>query len=266
MRIDALLPLRLALWGFGREGRANLAALRRRAPDKRLTLFCSAEEARLAATLADPALVIVSDPVDARALTGFDVVIKSPGISPYLEPAASAIRAGVCMISGSTIWFAEHPNARSISVTGTKGKSTVSALIAHLLRSLGVRTALAGNIGLPLLELSDDTPPPDWWVIELSSFQTQDFQGCPSVAVVTNLIEEHLDWHGSVDRYLKDKLRILGCDPATRIVANAADPVLSARLEGDPRAQGRVVHDERDEDAERGAEEDVGDTVAFGAG
>jgi len=238
MRIEQLLPERVALWGFGREGRASLAALRRRAPDKALTLFCSESEAPSARELADPALTILSAPVDAARLSAFDVVIKSPGISPYREPAASAIGAGVQMISGSTIWFAEHPEARTICVTGTKGKSTVSALTAHLLRGLGARTALAGNIGLPLLELLDAAPAPDWWVIELSSFQTRDFGGRPSVAVLCNLIEEHLDWHGSIERYSSDKLRILGSDRATRIVANAADPVLGAHLATEPRAIG----------------------------
>lgn len=242
MRIESLLPLRVALWGFGREGRASLAALRRRAPGKALTLFCSESEARSADALADPALCIVSAPVDAAMLAAFDMVVKSPGISPYREPAASAIVAGVQMISGSAIWFAEHPEARTICVTGTKGKSTVSALIAHLLRVLGVPTALAGNIGLPLLELLDPVPPPDWWVIELSSFQTRDFDGRPSVAVLCNLIEEHLDWHGSIERYSSDKLRILGSDPATRIVANAADPVLGIRLGADSRAIGHAFN------------------------
>lgn len=242
MRIEQLLPARVALWGFGREGRASLAALRSRAPDQVLTLICSAEEAQSAQALADPALTIVTGTVDAATLAAFDVVIKSPGISPYREPAAGAITAGVRMLSGSAIWFAEHPEARTICVTGTKGKSTVSALIAHLLRGLGVPTALAGNIGLPLLELLDPDPLPDWWVIELSSFQTRDFGGAPTVAVLTNLIEEHLDWHGSVDQYVADKLRILGGSERrsdqTRIVANAADPVLAARLAADPRAAG----------------------------
>ncbi|MGD9583581.1 MAG: UDP-N-acetylmuramoyl-L-alanine--D-glutamate ligase [Lysobacterales bacterium] len=242
MRIEQLLPLRVALWGFGREGRASLAALRTRAPGKALTLFCNAEEAQAARALADPALTIVTQAVDAALLGAFDLVIKSPGISPYREPAASAIAVGVRMISGSAIWFAEHPEAATICVTGTKGKSTVSALIAHLLRGLNVRTALAGNIGLPLLELLDPTPPPDCWVIELSSFQTRDFAASPGVAVLTNLIEEHLDWHGSVERYLDDKLRILGADPATRIVANAADPLLAARLAADPRAVGHAFN------------------------
>src|SRR5262249_58783699 len=138
------------------------------------------------------ALDIVTIPPDVDALCAFDVVIKSPGISPYREPAAAASSAGVRFTSGTALWFAEHPHARTICVTGTKGKSTVTALIAHILRKSGRCVALAGNIGMPLLDLLDPSPEPDWWVVELSSFQTHDFSGASTVAVVNNLYEEHL--------------------------------------------------------------------------
>jgi UDP-N-acetylmuramoylalanine--D-glutamate ligase len=101
-------------------------------------------------------------------------VIKSPGISPYRAPVPAAEARGVQFLSGSALWFGEHPEARVIAVTGSKGKSTTSALIAHLLRASGKRVALCGNIGVPLLELLDPPQAPDWWVMELSSFQTRD--------------------------------------------------------------------------------------------
>ncbi|MDZ4814050.1 MAG: UDP-N-acetylmuramoyl-L-alanine--D-glutamate ligase [Pseudomonadota bacterium] len=223
MRLADLASRRVAILGFGREGRATWQALRRYLPGCALTLFCSAGEREEALQLDDSALHIVADPATVSALTAFDVVIKSPGVSPYRTPIPEAVAAGVRFISGSTIWFAEHVDARTICITGTKGKSTTCALTAHLLRSIGVRTALCGNIGLPLLELMHPQPPPECWVIELSSFQTRDFSGVPTVAVVTNLIEEHLDWHGSVEHYIEDKLCILGNDPRTRRVLNARD-------------------------------------------
>jgi UDP-N-acetylmuramoyl-L-alanine---L-glutamate ligase len=229
MRLAELAGLRVAILGFGREGRAAWQALRQRHPDQQLSLFCGAAEAAAAQALQDPLLRIHAGPYSAAALAEFDVVIKSPGISPYRAPVAELLAAGVRLISGSAIWFAEHPDARTICITGTKGKSTTSALTAHLLRALGVRTALCGNIGLPLLDLLDPAPAVDCWVIELSSFQTLDFGGAPTVAVITNLIEEHLDWHGSVEQYLSDKLGILGHDPATLRVLNAEDPVSRQR-------------------------------------
>jgi UDP-N-acetylmuramoylalanine--D-glutamate ligase len=168
---------------------------------------------------------IVTAPPDAAALSAFDIVIKSPGISPYREPYLAAAKAGVRFTSGSAIWFAERADANTICVTGTKGKSTVTALIAHLLRQGGRRVALAGNIGLPLLELFDVEREPDWWVVELSSFQTRDFDGAPTIAVVNNLYEEHLDWHLTCANYATDKLRI--AKNARCVVANAGQPGLS---------------------------------------
>src|SRR5579883_2009847 len=160
MRLAELAGKRVAICGYGREGRAVLSVLRRRFPDQPVTLFCSEAEAR---TLKAPStglaggegetsgdtLKIKTAPPDVAALSAFDVVIKSPGISPYREPYFSAEKNGVRFTSASAIWFAEHSNARTICVTGTKGKSTVTALIAHLLRKGGKRVALAGNIGLP---------------------------------------------------------------------------------------------------------------------
>jgi UDP-N-acetylmuramoylalanine--D-glutamate ligase len=164
-------------------------------------------------------------------LSAFEVVIKSPGISPYRAPYPQAAAAGVRFTSGSALWFAEHAQARTICVTGTKGKSTVSALIAHLLRKSGLRVALAGNIGLPLLDLLEvgglNRPKePDWWVIELSSFQTRDFGGVPSVAVINNLYEEHLDWHVTRDSYIADKLAIAAS--AQYVVVNAQQAELTS--------------------------------------
>jgi UDP-N-acetylmuramoylalanine--D-glutamate ligase len=210
MRIAELADARVAIWGFAREGRATLKVLRERFPQKPLTIFCNEREAgELRKDSMSASIEIVTNAVDANALSRFDVVVKSPGISPYQPPYPNAEAAGVRFTSGTALWFAEHPQARTICVTGTKGKSTVAALIAHLLRKSGKRTALAGNIGMPMLELLDPPSEPDWWVIELSSFQTRDFGGAPTVAVVNNLYEEHLDWHGSPQRYVEDKLRIV---------------------------------------------------------
>ncbi len=224
MRLSELASKRVAVWGYGREGRAALAAMQRRLPDLALTLFCSeAEMAALPARETSRVAVVTAVP-DVAALSAFDVVIKSPGISPYRAQYPQAVAAGVRFTSGSAFWFAEHPEARTICVTGTKGKSTVSALIAHILRKSGKRIALAGNIGLPLLDLLevgglDQPQEPDWWVIELSSFQTRDFDGSPTVAVINNLYEEHLDWHGTRANYIADKLAI--AQRAQRVVINA---------------------------------------------
>ncbi len=231
MRISELDGLRLALWGWGREGRAAHAALRRRLPGQRLTVLCRPEEAEAMRALADP---VLADPdteidteVDAAKLADFDRVLKSPGISPCREPAAEALRRGARFLGGTALWFAEHPEARVVAVTGSKGKSTTTALIAHLLRTAGHRTALAGNIGLPLLALLDPEPAPEFWAIELSSFQTGDAHR-PEVAVVLNLFPEHLDWHGDAERYFADKLALIEHAEPRVAVLNGEDARLAA--------------------------------------
>ncbi len=242
MRIAALEGRRVALWGFGREGRAAHAALRRRLPELPLTLFCLADEAVAASALGDR-LLDVRTTVDGAALAAFEVVVKSPGISPYREDALAALAAGTQIIGGSQLWFAERgATARTVCVTGTKGKSTTTALLAHLLRGTGLRTALAGNIGVPLLELLDAEA--DVWAIELSSYQTRDVAASavpPEVAVATNVFPEHLDWHGSEARYVADKLALFSDAAPRHAVFDAADPTLRAlgtRLAAD----GRRVH------------------------
>ncbi len=230
MRISQLDGRRVALWGWGREGRAAWRALRHRLPSQPLTLFCADTEVADARTLGDP-LLTVETTASAERLSAFEIVIKSPGISPYRPEALAAAERGTVFLGGTALWFAEHPEANTICVTGTKGKSTTTALLAHLLRAGGHRTALCGNIGLPLLELLDVDDPPAFWAIELSSYQTGDVAASgvhPRIAVATNIFPEHLDWHGSETRYVADKLSLFtGAKPRIAIL-NGQDPVLAA--------------------------------------
>ena len=229
MRISQLEGRRVALWGWGREGRAAWRAVRARLPALPLTLFCNEAEAGEAASLGDP-LLDTRTRAGVEALSAFDVVVKSPGISPYRPEALAAAARGTRFIGGTALWFAEHPDARTVCVTGTKGKSTTTSLLAHLLRAGGHRTALAGNIGLPLLEVPEE-PAPEFWAIELSSYQTGDVAASgvrPEVAVVLNLFPEHLDWHGSEARYVEDKLALVTAARPRTAVLNAADPRLAA--------------------------------------
>lgn len=235
MRISQLEDKRVALWGWGREGRAAYQAIRSRLPVLPLTLFCNKEEAEEATALADPLLTIHSE-ATAESLSAQQVVVKSPGISPYSAAALAASANGTIFIGGSTLWFDEHagPNdiaAHTLCVTGTKGKSTTTALLAHLLRAGGHRTALVGNIGMPLLEALDPEPVPEFWAIELSSYQTLDVAAAetgPEVALVLNIFPEHLDWHGSEARYIADKLALVTQAGPKIAILNAADARLAS--------------------------------------
>jgi UDP-N-acetylmuramoylalanine--D-glutamate ligase len=231
VRISALEGRRVAIWGLGREGRAALTLLRSRLPAQALTVFCSVEES--ASLQGDAAITVCVDAPDVDTLAAFEIVIKSPGISPYHAPAPEAAVRGVQFTSGTALWFAEWqswPDRPKVAViTGSKGKSTTTALVTHLLRAGGHRVLLAGNIGLPLLETIDDLAKADFCVIELSSYQAGDALR-PDVALLLNLYPEHLDWHGSVDAYYDDKCRLLTqADPRVAL-APLHSPDVAARV------------------------------------
>jgi UDP-N-acetylmuramoylalanine--D-glutamate ligase len=229
MRFAELERAKVAVWGYGREGRSVLAALRRRFPDKPLALYCAPDETETVHAHGDANLRVIGAAPDAGALSAQDIVIKSPGVSAYKPEILAAREHGTRFTSGTALWFGENPDARVVAVPGTKGKSTTTALIAHLARALQVRTALAGNIGLPLLDL--DGQRADLWAIELSSFQTGE-AGPLELGVVVSLAEEHLDWHGTRERYVADKLKL--ADVSRMLLVDAETPLLVERTAAHP--------------------------------
>lgn len=214
----------VAILGVGREGQAARKYLRRLHPEIPLTLVSESEPDRVFAGQLNEHDRMISGPLDAAGLEHFDLLIRSPGISPYRDSLRRAREAGVRITTSSSLWFATHGGEKTICITGTKGKSTTSALLAHLLRSAGQRVRLAGNIGLPLLACDDQGV--DWWVIEFSSYQLADLEARPDIAVILNLTPEHLDWHGGEAVYRRDKLRLAELAAGRPLVANAMDPIL----------------------------------------
>lgn len=226
LTLGALGERDVALVGVGREGRATWARWLKRHPGRPLTLYTEHPLPDDMARRLRPGLDhLVQGPLDGARLRRHDLLVRSPGVSPYHGAMAQAIRAGTRVTSASSLWFAENPGARTICVTGTKGKSTTTALIARLLEGRGHRVAMAGNIGQPLMAI--DETDIDWWVIELSSYQLCDLWARPSFGVMTNLSDEHLDWHGGRARYRRDKLRLATLVSPGHLVANAADPGLA---------------------------------------
>jgi UDP-N-acetylmuramoylalanine--D-glutamate ligase len=165
------------------------------------------------------------------ALQGCDVVVKSPGISRYRAEVAALEAAGIPVRGGLGLWLEDAPAERVACITGTKGKSTTTAIAGHLLAGLGYRVEVGGNIGRPPWEPpSDDDPEageePDFWVIEVSSYQVPDVTSGPAVVAVTSLSPDHLDWHGSVERYYADKLSLCTKPRVQRVIAEGSNPVL----------------------------------------
>jgi UDP-N-acetylmuramoylalanine--D-glutamate ligase len=121
-----------------------------------------------------------------------------------------------------------------VVITGTNGKSTVTALIAHLMERGGIPCPAAGNIGRPLIALALDSPPPPWAAVEVSSFQLHDSPDLqPAVGVLTNLAPDHLDRYPNVAAYYADKqLLFRNAEPASVWVVNGDDDAVLALAHG----------------------------------
>jgi len=155
-------------------------------------------------------------------------VIVSPGVPPDAAPLAAARAAHVEVLSEIDLATRALPRTRLIAVTGTNGKSTTTALVAHLLDASGRRCPAVGNIGRPLIELALETEPPEWAAVEVSSFQLHDSPGFrPAVGVLTNLAPDHLDRYPEVEAYYADKrLLFRNADASSVWVLNGDDPAL----------------------------------------
>jgi UDP-N-acetylmuramoylalanine--D-glutamate ligase len=208
---------RVGVWGLGREGQATVRKLR---------------------TLAIAPVLVDDSPNESGilptarggldALKGCEVVIKTPGISPY-SPQADALRAaGVTLAGGLGLWMNEADTARVGYVTGTKGKSTTSSVTGHLLRGLGRKTLVGGNFGAAPYD-PEHGGDYDYWVIEVSSYTATDLAVTPPVAAVTALHPDHLPWHGGVERYYQDKLSATSQPGADLTIANGDSELLRAR-------------------------------------
>ena len=213
----------VGVWGLGVEGRANLA--------------------RLGTLGVTPVLVDDNPPeggLDGRAvlataaggldaLAGCEVVVKSPGISRYGSEAEALTAAGVALVGGLGLWLAEADRDRVVCITGTKGKSTTTAVAGHLLAGLGYRVVTGGNLGVP--PWAPETPvEADFWVVEVSSYQATDITTAPPVVAVTSLHPDHLPWHrGDTETYYTDKLSLCRRPGADLTVANGDSPLLRDR-------------------------------------
>jgi UDP-N-acetylmuramoylalanine--D-glutamate ligase len=138
-----------------------------------------------------------------RAAAG---VVVSPGVPPDAPPLAAAREAGREIVSELDLGFRALRGVRTIAVTGTNGKTTTTALVAHLLRTAGIPADAAGNIGRPVADVALSGEAPRWLAVEVSSFQLHDSPHfAPDIGMLTNLAPDHLDRYATVEAYYADK-------------------------------------------------------------
>jgi UDP-N-acetylmuramoylalanine--D-glutamate ligase len=221
----------IAVIGLGSSGRAAATLLAREGRAVYASDGGSGPGVRgTAEALAAAGVAVDAGRHDLARIARASLVVASPGVPPDAPPLASARAAHVPIVSEVEIALARLPGVRYIAVTGTNGKTTTTALIAHLLRAIGRRAVAAGNIGMPLAEIALTDPLPEWVALELSSFQLHDTPSVrPDVGVLTNLSPDHLDRYASADAYYADKALLFANANARSVwVLNADDPAVMA--------------------------------------
>lgn len=198
--IEFLKDKSVLILGFGREGKSTYNYIRRYLPEKKLTVADGKEQ-----NIDDENVAVVCGENYLDCLGGFDVVIKSPGIS-FAEVEIPENTFVTCQ----TDLFLKYAPCKKVGVTGTKGKTTTSTLIYKMLRAGNADCVLMGNMGLPVLDYIDEMTGDKTAVIELSSHQLEFTHSSPQVAVITNIYEEHLEhYRGGMSGYVNAKLNIV---------------------------------------------------------
>ncbi len=230
----------LCILGLGREGRSTYTYLRKKFPNRHIFLF---DEKPLDALTTwkeisqnDVALVSFHTTVPLQQLTD-PVIFCSPGIPPT-RPLYQALAAlAPTWSSNLEEFFSALPdNVVTIGITGTKGKSTTSAVINHLLKTAKLSTILAGNGGTPALDVLEsintlcDSSEKVYAVLELSSHQLSRLSRSPHIAVIQNITPEHLDYYGTFAEYVAAKTQIVKNQTDSDLVLFCADYPESTKL------------------------------------
>ncbi|MHB8320020.1 MAG: UDP-N-acetylmuramoyl-L-alanine--D-glutamate ligase [Acidimicrobiales bacterium] len=241
-----LSDAKVGVWGLGVEGRANLRKLTALG---NTAVLVEDDDSRVTASK-DPPVLFGREGFDA--LLQCEVVVKSPGISRYRPEVAELQAGGVKVVGGLGLWLEEAPLDRVACITGTKGKSTTTAVAGYLLERMNYRCMVGGNIGIPPWDpAAGDSF--DYWIVETSSFQATDITVSPAVVAVTTLHPDHIDWHGDTDSYFNDKLSACTQPGPHVTVANAQSSLVVERREllgervrwVDPGLTGSSARDER---------------------
>jgi UDP-N-acetylmuramoylalanine--D-glutamate ligase len=204
------------LYGAGREAVSTRRFFAERAPG--LKVYVTADSGT--ADIPDTEFMAPADLPAAFAQRKIALIVKSPGVSRYKPIFAEAAAAAIPVTSNLNLWGRTYGEDRTVvAITGTKGKSTTATLTHLMLDRSGIDVGLAGNVGLAPLDIADKHA---LVVLELSSYQTADMDFLPDLAAITNLYPEHVDWHGSVDRYYADKLHLVDRDGNLAVALGAA--------------------------------------------
>lgn len=195
---DLIKGKHLLILGFGREGRSTLRRVAEAGGYASVTIAD-----RAGALPEDPSVKVLSGDSYMDTLNDYDLVFKSPGVVLPEDPQQYR-----CRFTSQTEVFLAAYRSRVIGITGTKGKSTTTTLLFHVLKDSGFDTVLAGNIGIPVFDIIERIGPDTLIACELSCHQLEYIRVSPHRGVLLNIHEEHLDHYGTMERYIHSKQQI----------------------------------------------------------
>lgn len=190
---------KVLILGFGREGKSTYKLIEKAGGYKSLAI---ADLNPITDTLGENVSLIIGNDYQ-KSLNDYDVVFKSPGIVLEQE-----IENYTCEIVSQTELFFRRFRNQIIGITGTKGKSTTTTLLYHVLKEAGVKCVLAGNIGIPAFDIAEEIEKDTVICFEMSSHQLEYMSVSPKYGVLMNIHEEHLDHYGTMEKYVAAKERI----------------------------------------------------------
>ncbi|MBP5304459.1 MAG: UDP-N-acetylmuramoyl-L-alanine--D-glutamate ligase, partial [Lachnospiraceae bacterium] len=192
---------KVLILGFGREGRSTFDLFAKAGTAAKISIA----DANTALTLPEgfPQTVVHTGANYQNHIFNYDIIMKSPGI--VLEPQ---VLTETERITSQAELFLKWYGKQTIGITGTKGKSTTTTLLYHILKENGKKTILAGNIGIPAFDILDQIEEDSLIVCELSCHQLEYTKYSPHIAIFLNLYEEHLDHYGSFEKYKEAKMNI----------------------------------------------------------
>jgi len=242
MKMDDLHGKSVVILGLGQEGAATFRYLRDRMRDKLIGLADQMNLERLSPEIqraigTDPLIKCHLGEGYLEGLPLYDVIVKAPGIPLSMPALQQALAAGKTLTSHTEIFFSNCPGV-IIGVTGTKGKSTTASLIQAILSAGGFQSFLVGNIGNPPLRFLDRAGPETFFVYELSSHQLDGLSKSPHIAVVLNIVPEHLDYYRDFEAYAAAKRNIAGHQTEGDFLIYNADHPLPVSFAAASRARG----------------------------
>ena len=159
-----------------------------------------------------------------------DIIFISPGIRPDLKELKLVVNNGAILSSEIDLFLRFCPTKNIFAITGSDGKSTTSSLIYELLKKSGKDVFLGGNIGIPIISQIENMSSDSYVVLELSSFQLMNLVINPKVAIITNLSENHLDWHLDFDEYINSKFNIFKNQSRDNLIVINHDDEISNKV------------------------------------